>query len=234
MWTGTVSFRELADKSRWVAEIFEDNGVPRTSSAFRVVPIGSFVVERREFLDPQASPDQQFRYLGLENVQSLTGDLVAFRPKRGEEIKSRSKVFRPGDILYGRLRPYLNKVYVADGELAEGICSGEFFVLNPDKKKVKSRFLRSLLASKYVQQAVSNRRTGSALPRLPIQDLLELEVPVPPLEIQSELEKFIVQEDERRRRLVAELSQLPERMIGAVTGVLESGDLSKLQELHKA
>ena len=49
---------------------------------------------------------------------------------RGEfrEMKSAGNKFYPGDVLYGRLRPYLNKVVVAD---FEGVASGEFIVMRP-------------------------------------------------------------------------------------------------------
>ncbi|QLH38562.1 MAG: hypothetical protein HWD60_05810 [Defluviicoccus sp.] len=46
------------------------------------------------------------------------------------ELKSLSSVFKAGDILYGRLRPYLNKVFRPE---FDGLCSAEFIVLVPNK-----------------------------------------------------------------------------------------------------
>src|SRR6185437_6336139 len=116
-------------------------------AAYPLVPLKDLVEERREFLDPQRYPDHLFHYLSLEHIMPVTGDLVdGYEPKKGQAILSRCKVFRCGDILYGRLRPSLNKVFVVDGTISEGICSGEFYVLILQTRSILSHFARSLLA----------------------------------------------------------------------------------------
>ena len=125
--------------------------------------------------------------------------------------------------MYGRLRPYLNKVFLACREVPEGICSGEFYVLVPETGLVLPHFARALLASKYVQGVVAGLLTGSALPRLQLEDLLAIEVPLPPIAQQKFIEEFIVREDERRRELAAELADWPSATIEAVVISLESG-----------
>jgi hypothetical protein len=67
--------------------------------------------------------DEGITYIGMENIMSNTGELVSTDIK--ESISSAS-IFLRGDILFPKLRPYLNKVYYAD---REGICSTEFHVL---------------------------------------------------------------------------------------------------------
>jgi hypothetical protein len=223
MWTGTVAFAHLQKKSRWKVEFFCSDATSKVETAYESTTLRQLFDERRESIDPQAYPDHVFNYLGLEHVESLTGDLVNFQPRRGKEILSRSKVFREGDILYARLRPYLNKVFLARGVVAEGICSGEFYVLTPDASLILPRFARALLTAKYVQDYVVGLLTGSALPRLQLEDLLAIEIPLPPVEQQQAFEEFLVREDARRRTLVNELTGLPGALIDAVVGALESG-----------
>jgi restriction endonuclease S subunit len=115
-------------------------------------------------------------------------------------------------------------VYLADELVSEGICSGEFYVLKPNTKKVLPNFLRATLASQYVQQYVQNMQTGSALPRLQIQDLLEIEIPLPPIEIQQDYEEFLIQKNSYRRKLSIELSELPQRIVDTVVHALEYGE----------
>jgi hypothetical protein len=231
MWLGNVSFSQLQKRARWKVEFFCGDTASRLETAFESAPLREVFQERRESLDPQAYPDQMFNYLGLEHVQSLTGDLVDFRPHRGNEVLSRCKVFRKGDILYGRLRPYLNKVFLACREVSEGICSGEFYVLTPETGLVLPNFGRAILASKYVQGFVMGLLTGSALPRLQLEDLLAIEVPMPPLDQQRAIEEFLIREDRRRRGLAAELADCPSAMIDAVVASLESGKKpTKLQK----
>jgi restriction endonuclease S subunit len=234
MWSATVPFAQLQKRARWKVEFFCGDSLSKPETAYESLPLRELFEERRESLDPQAYPDHMFNYLGLEHVQSLTGDLLDFRPRAGREILSRCKVFRKGDVLYGRLRPYLNKVFLACREVSEGICSGEFYVLTPERTMVLPDFARTILASKYVQRVVGGLLTGSALPRLQLQDLLAVEVPVPPIARQRLIEEFIVREEKLRRELAAKLADWPSATIEAVVSSLESGKKpTKLLRQHK-
>lgn len=223
MWIGKTSIAEFQKKSCWSVEFFcEKTNV--SSSIFQLVSLEKVVAERKETSNPQVNSNKLFNYIGLENVQSLTGDLINFDPKYGKDVRSRSKVFQKGDILYGRLRPYLNKVYLAEEPISNGICSGEFYVLIPNLDKVLPNYLRTVFASQYIQQHVQKLQTGSALPRLQIQDLLEIKIPLPPIEVQQDYEEFLIQTNSYRRKLLLELSELPRQVIDTVVQALEDGE----------
>lgn len=224
MQTQLVAMEAMRHQARWTPDAFLAPLVDRAAMAYPSAPLGSLVAERKENIDPQAYPTHRFNYLGLEHVQSTTGDLVDFAPRQGKEIRSRSKIFRHGDILYGRLRPYLNKVYLAQGPVSSGICSGEFYVLIPEKTRILPEFLRAVLSSEYVQPYVASRQTGTALFRIHLDDLLSIYVPVPPMEMQQAFEDFLGHERMRRRRLAAEVAALPQAMLEAVVQALASGD----------
>lgn len=224
MWTGRKLLSELHQQSCWKVSFFCGETSTLTESTFSFVALENIVEERREFLDPQDYSDKLQNYLGLENIQPITGDLVNFSQKYGKTIKSKSKVFYPGDILYGRLRPYLNKVYLAEEPVSSGICSGEFYVLVPRKDRVFPNLLRTVLTSDYIQKHVCQRQTGTALPRLQLRDLLKIEIPLPPLDMQVRYEEFLLRENIYRRQLVTELSNLPQRILGAIEKALETGE----------
>lgn len=230
MWVGTVSFCEMRKRSRWRVELFCNRPPQRRQSKYQWVPLGQLVDERQESLDPQEYPDRLFNYLGLENVEGATGDRVGFEAKYGKEVRSRSKIFREGDVLYGRLRPYLNKVHLASGKVANGICSGEFYVLVPRLARVRPLLLRSLLASRYVHPHVAALQTGSALPRLELEDLMEIEVPLPDLNEQESFHRFLLEQDSYRRRLTDELTRLPDAVLNALADALESGSEPIVQD----
>ena len=215
---------ELAASDRWKAELFFESDVADLGTAHDIVQIGDLLSVRKEALDPQAYSDHLFNYVGLEHVASRTGDLVGFAPRLGADVRSRSKVFYADDILYGRLRANLNKVYLAEPPVAEGICSGEFYVLVPDRDAVVPRFLRAALASEFVQAHVGRFQGGSALPRLPLDDLLGLSVPVPPLEEQERIARALHDLDVQRRQLAFEVTLLPEVASASLVGALESGE----------
>src|SRR3989338_8505442 len=66
-------------------------------------------------------------YVGLENIKS--GDISLGDVSTADQVKSIKWAFQPRDILYGKLRPYLNKCVVAD---REGVCSTDILVLRPE------------------------------------------------------------------------------------------------------
>lgn len=214
---------QLQSKTRWKVEVFSDSPSTQRLTAFSSVKLSEIVQERKITVDPQRYPTSLQAFLGLENVESNTGDLVDFAPRYGKTIRSRCKRFYRYDVLYGRLRPYLNKVFLADGDVSEGICSGEFYVLIPNTEAVLPNYLRSVLASEYLYAHVTKLQTGSALPRIQINDLLALEVPLPPLSVQLEYEQFLVEQVARRRQLKLELSKLVHEIEAAFLEAVESG-----------
>ena len=71
-------------------------------------------------------------YIGFENIGGHTGSLLPYQPTLGAEIKSTKNIFHPGDILFGKLRPYLNKMHLAS---TDGICSTDIYVLRPKQTR---------------------------------------------------------------------------------------------------
>ena len=85
-------------------------------------------------------------------------------------------MFRAGDVLYGRLRPYLNKVCVPE---FDGICSTEILVF-PRSDLVDSRFLAFVLSSRDVVSFANHHSTGVQLPRIGFESLSKFSVALPP------------------------------------------------------
>jgi hypothetical protein len=224
MLTKTLPFSALVAQGRWKVEFFMSDHTGAKSTAYPLIPLKDILADRHEFLDPQQYPDYLFNYLGLEHIHPLTGDLAdEYQPRRGRAVLSRCKVFRCGDVLYGRLRPSLNKVFIADGAVIEGICSGEFYVLIPDSRKILPHFARSLLASRYVQEVVKSMTSGSALPRLALEDLLEIEIPLPSVDVQQKYEELLIAQNAKRQQVMAELRDGPAANLEAIVSALEEG-----------
>ena len=188
---------------RWNADFFlKDTNDCIVASGFKKRNLEELVCERREFLFPRDYPENSLNYVGLENISQSTRLLVGFSPRKGSEIKSRSKVFRNGDVLYGRLRPGLNKCLIVDDFFVEGICSTEIFVLIPNLNLICPEYLGELLVSERVRSRVSSLVAGSALPRVQLSDFLSIDVPIPELDEQQEV---VVKLTEMRLKLKAYL-----------------------------
>jgi type I restriction enzyme S subunit len=143
-------------------------------------------------VDPDSAEAVSLRYLGLENVESVTGTILLSGAGANAAI-GRSTTFRfdQRHVLYGKLRPYLNKVALPD---FEGRCTTELIPLLP-RPGVSREFLALLLRRPQTVAAAMREKTGARMPRANIPDLLRLCVTVPcQLEDQLMVAQRLVQE----------------------------------------
>ena len=218
-----ITAERLAAEKRWNLSFFVAENLKRASFGTPRVPIGEVVAERKNALNPQDFKSHIFNYIGLENLEANSGLLVNFTPVRGAEIMSRSKIFFPGDILYGRLRPNLNKVFLVGPNMSEGICSTEFYVLTPKPDRVLPYFLRYILSSDYVLEKVKVLISGSALPRIQLEDFLNIEIPLPALEQQAVLDEFLKNAAEEYKRAWFRYQNMPQIVLNELKSALENG-----------
>jgi len=119
-------------------------------------------------------------YVGMENVESWSGRFVDSEQK---DFESQAKRFRGADVLFGKLRPYLAKVYLAT---SAGVCSGEFLVLRP-KAIVIPRFLQLLLLNPVFIDQVNSSTFGAKMPRADWSFIGNLKLSIPRRTMQMEL-----------------------------------------------
>ncbi len=147
------------------------------------VALDSVVSLVEERVDPATQQGRVF-YIGLENIEGGTGELVGEPLTDYSAIKSVKTVFKKGDILYGKLRPNLNKVYLAQ---QDGICSTDILVLRPKNEQVGVYLSRYLLTEEFNQKVVQTI-SGQQLPRTSWEKIRILQVRVPS---DTELESVI-------------------------------------------
>ena len=110
-----------------------------------------------EPVKPGARPDAL--YLGLEHL--APGRLLRIGGGQASEMRSNTSAFQPGDVLYGKLRPYLDKAALAD---ESGVCTTELLVLRA-KANVDPRFLAAAVHSpSFLEHAIAGT-TGVQHPR---------------------------------------------------------------------
>jgi type I restriction enzyme M protein len=122
-------------------------------------------------------------YIGLENIESNSGKLIGKTLTSYTQIKSLKNIFSRHDILYGKLRPTLNKVYFSQ---FSGVCSTDIIVLRA-KEIILPALLDMYLRSDVLNQKIIKGVIGAQLPRVKFEYMANLPVPLPPLEIQQEI-----------------------------------------------
>ena len=150
------------------------------SSKYQWINLKDAVEFRKEIV----SNSSELPYVGLENIESNTGFYVPSMEKK-ESFNSALK-FEVGDILFPKLRPYLNKVHLAQ---FKGVCSTEFHILKG--KELNNLYLFTFLSSKLVVDQTTCLMTGNTLPRLQPKDVQKLPILLPPPNIQNHIASFM-------------------------------------------
>lgn len=125
--------------------------------------------------------------LELEDMEKDGGTLLTMVRFPNRNSLSDKNVFSAGDVLYGKLRPYLNKVLVAT---EDGVASSE---LMPLRWKGSAEYLRLVLLSSYFASYVNQRTYGMKMPRLGTEDGRRALIPVPPLKEQKRIVKKVLE-----------------------------------------
>ncbi len=137
------------------------------------VRLGDIAREDRRTILPKSKEALSRPFLGLEQIEPATGRILSYE-NSSAEITSNSFAFDTSHVLYGKLRPYLNKVAVPD---RAGRCSTEIIPLLPNG--ISREFLAFLLRTDRVVAAAMKEKTGSRMPRANINVVLNTEFSIP-------------------------------------------------------
>jgi type I restriction enzyme S subunit len=143
-----------------------------SEAAYEHRRIGDLVDVVPEVMKPGELPGSAQAFVGLQHVESHTGRKTGSLPLGSE--KGDKRRFRAGDIVYGNLRPYLNKVWFTD---FDGVCSVDQRVLRP-RPGVDGELLAYAIRSRSLLDQAIARTAALQLPRVRMRDFLEFEVPV--------------------------------------------------------
>jgi len=148
----------------------------------------------------------------LEDIEQATGRLI----RRGLASSVSAKYsFETGDVLFGRLRPYLRKWWHAD---RPGVCSTEIWPLTSDPLKADSRFIYWLIRADTLYEA-AQVSYGTHMPRADWKVVSEVPVPRPPIPEQRAIAAVLTDMD-------AEVEKLERRL--AKTQAVKQGMMQQL------
>ena len=149
------------------------------------------------------------RYVGLENIESWTGKLADDAMSDGgasstvSESTSLGNRFEDGDVLFGKLRPYLAKAWIAE---FSGRCTTEALVMDPHS--IESRFLLNVFLSPMFVSMVDASTFGSKMPRAEWDSIGNMLVPCPEWEKQADIADYLDLETARLDALIVAKQRL--------------------------
>ena len=127
--------------------------------------------------------DKNLWILDLEDIEKDSSKILCKNRIKDKPFKSTKKTFQKGDVLYSKLRPYLNKVVVAD---ENGVCTSEILPLRA-YYGIEATYLQYCLKSYYFYQYVNQLTYGVKMPRLGTEDGKKGLIPIPPLKEQQKI-----------------------------------------------
>ena len=127
--------------------------------------------------------------LDLEDIEKNTSRLIDQVISSDRPFRSAKTMFRRGDVLFGKLRPYLNKVMVAE---TNGVCSTEIVPIR-GYCGIVPEYTKLVLKSPLTMHRVDRLMYGMKMPRLGTNDAVALAFPLPPL---AEQHRIVAKVDE--------------------------------------
>ena len=162
-------------------------------------------------------------YVGLEHIESWTGRLLL--NTQPESVDSIVGTFVPGDVLFGKLRPYLAKAARPD---FAGVATGEILALRPQSDSSQSYVMYCLLSQSYVRW-INVSTFGAKMPRVSPDQVATSSIPIPPIAEQQAIAAFLDRETAKLDSLVARVREAIDRLkelrsaliFSAVTGRID-------------
>ena len=192
----------------WLGEVPSHWGIKRLKFAIHYIS------------DKTEAQFSDLRYFGLENIQSFTGKLLDEIELTSEGI---THLFQKNDVLFGKLRPYLAKVYLAE---QNGLVSTEALVFR-SKENIQPKFLFYYCLSPEFIDAVNGTTFGSKMPRASWDDIGNFKIILPPLPEQTAITAFLdcklVQIDALISKQETLLAKLAEKRTALITHAVTRG-----------
>lgn len=162
--------------------------------------------------------DEEVWCLNLDQLESHSGKVIGRLRVPVSELGPSTHPFEQGTVLYSKLRPYLNKVVVAD---EDGVATTELVPLRCDDTKVDASYLAHFLRGPEFLRFATNVVSGAKMPRMVMSEFWKYGVPLPPLSEQRRIAAILDQADalrHQRREALAELDRLAEAVFADMFG----------------
>ena len=177
----------------WIGDI------PADWNVIRLKHIARFVQTK------YTAADGDLNYIGLENVVGWDGTLIE---TDSVYDRDQSLICTTGDILFGKLRPYLAKVYL---NTVKQCCSAEFAVIRMNAPLCRPFFRYQLISHGFIF-TIDSSTYGAKMPRANVDFVKNMRVVVPPLDEQKEIADYLDEKTAQIDSLIAKKNQLVSEM----------------------
>ena len=193
---------------------------------FKQIELDNIIELRKEKYNPLES-DTNKPCIELEHFDQGTGQINGYIPSL--EQKSIKNIFYKGDVLFGKLRPYLKKYWLAE---FDGVCSSEAWVLKPKNNNIITKKFLFYLVQSELFIRIANISSGSKMPRADWNYISEYPFSIPPLEEQEKIAEILLTCDKAIHLTTQIITQLKQRNQGLAQQLL-TGEKSNYKAIGK-
>ncbi len=168
-------------------------------------------------------PSDNIWQLNLDQIESQSGRILNKVMNFVSEAGSSTHFFDTGNVLYSKLRPYLNKVVCPD---EPGIATTELVPLRPDPNRLDRQYLTYYLRSQRFVSWVSNEVAGAKMPRVTMKVFWDHAIPLPPLALQHRFAAIVKSIEHQKALHRAHLAEL-DALFASLQQRAFNGELSK-------
>jgi type I restriction enzyme S subunit len=151
------------------------------------------------------SIEGKYWLLNLDMVESKSGDILAVNIVTKSEIGNSTVAFNEENVLYSKLRPYLNKVV---NPSISGYSTSELLPLLPKKGLLDKTFLVLLLRSKFFVNYIQEKVAGAKMPRVSMDVFRAFQIILPPLALQTQFSKRIESIEEQKSLITKSIADV--------------------------
>jgi type I restriction enzyme, S subunit len=151
-----------------------------------VKPLGDLLDVVSGQVDPKEMPYASMLHIGGDNIESHTGRLGELKTPKELGLHSGKYLFEPQDVLYSKIRPYLNKVVIPG---FQGICSADIYPLRVKAEKLDQNYLVQLLRSNSFLIYAESHSARTNIPKINRPALLNYPALLPPIQVQQSFSK---------------------------------------------
>ena len=148
-----------------------------------MTPISWKYCRFKDFLKLRTEASESLTKIGLENIESKSGKFI----ETGTEFEGNGVAFSTRNIVYGKLRPYLQKVWLAE---FDGNAVGDFFVFETKKNAIPT-FIKYLMLSDGFTKEADGSTVGAKMPRVSSSFILTMHYCLPSIEEQQTIVEYL-------------------------------------------
>lgn len=201
--------------------LLDKNGV-RFSGEWRKLPFSDLVSLVKTKFDPKTNTDDVRECIELEHITQVSSSLCG--STNTTDAVSTKTAFEKGDVLFGKLRPYLRKYWKAD---RQGVCSTEIWVFRTKAKVAADYIFQVVQLGSFIE--VSNKSSGTHMPRADWNVVKDFLIPTPPLEEQQKIAAVLSTADQETTALQQKLHALKQEKKALMQQLLTGKRRVKIQ-----